>query len=1235
MINTPVYSEEELEEAKKAWLAKHERDASRFTGTLPDTKRTLPPEDKERGSTETQGESFNMWELLKLLTPLAATSGAREDRPQLPPQRDEPVTRPTQDRIETNNFSFDDKNEDRQEKKSSEFIEKSRLEDKTILSAAHTLRNLSQAKKIRGDIKTVDNMLLNFINKDPTAQKTWDVYREANEIGEISPFEFKQSLKELDKQILSPKESFASARKFTVLKPVEKSRVFKETVAFEKKNESWMTTMMNKLYSLSESLYSWRPYQEKIEPLKVETSSGVVDLSEPINNQIMTNNVIIVGDQDKPAPPAQPQIQPPAPTTSTEIAPTTDVVSETGVEVWQPPKPTTDEAPGEKPVDQPTEAATTAIAPTNGAPAVFKNIYIKHPTEKALDDTYQQHLEVPTFKTSTKEFLEEQVPTSVAKSRVAQSSNPISLIPNANDYGPMDINIRQSLSNLEVLTTEKFIVARDVTSKFISHVGHRMYNNTLREIGRLDPVFSFLTKVYFPADIITNLIQNFQASPEVQSSNPDIQLLEASLRQPSLKQKFDNTLITLPFILGRSLANRSIRRAVWKYMLNKFGFDTRSLDERITYERAELTSLEMERQELGTSIRGLWTEPIDIESAESSIRAFDSHPFNNPERFRTREIQENLKTLAENVNLDTDFEAMFKLKNLKEGKHKTIEGFLQTNFPGVEKSAVMKYQKKNSLAPVGMNQLYDKASQAKISLNEYARRATDLESKTSAFETTLGKIKGVESNLAKLQAPPSRMDKFLHLADRGIFYYEMLNIGYEALREIAPILSYDRTKDISEAVRNLVDKNIEKDKRTRAEIDTFMKENLSPLGFVKYQQYAKELRDKFERQVAEMQDNKASASVELAALNKVLTPEQIMGGKEFTEEDLERGIVEYSKIYLEMIKSKRPNYSNQHYDNLIDMARDKDEEYSPNETGLENISEKSIENLAKSDPQVQEILGNFNFEVASKLSDDEFKAKVMNLVTLNGKLSEDQVKTLASAVAMATDLPSFIGQIIDMGSKNDWFSTPMYLALSMIMFMANRLSTARRVFKGSGMVKGCKICGGSEGVLVHDKDPSDLTCTTCFNSRNATSKNYNKRTTKLKPIEESTNPEHKKYLEDLKKEKMEQRLKNIKIPTRHEEFFEGAGIDEKFKYRAMRGHLGGRKFSPKTDYKNLAMLMGENDHGSLNDIGRMNLSALITKCLSHNKDKIKGPIRMSRLNHFNSLSSELEQNPKLLEHYTV
>ncbi len=1222
LINTPEYSDQELEDAKKAWLLKYDRDAARFVGSLPDTKRTSSSkEDTQRNEERKSDEdSFNLWELLKVLTPLVATTVLPPAPPALPPA---PQRREERELMEEDNFdSVDD--EDSLEKKNRLFIENSKKQDKTILNSALVLRNMSQSRKIKREIASVDDIMIAFINRDPTANGRWENYKRTKNLGDVSPFEFKQSLIALDKQVQTPNSSFSIGRNFQVIEGVENSSIINETREFEKENESWMKTMMSKLYSLSKSLYSWRPFESEIEPLKIESDSGINDLSEPLNHQIVTNNVIILGDVEK----KEEVVEKGDETTTavTEITPQEEQPPrENELQLWEPEKEPTDEHPGYEPIDKPTNANEAQQNEVG-----FQKIYLNQPDKKSLQETYEQHEETPTFKTSTSEFLQQNIPFEESRSKVLTNQTPQTLIEHNNDYGPLDPVRHVQKSNLEILSESSVGAVKETMIKYIMHASNVMYNNTIKEIGRVDEVFNVLRYVYFPLDVISDLLENYRREPILNTKNPDIIAMEMALRQPSLKEKFDNSVVTLPFIMGRMFGNRVIRMTMWKYIMNKLGFDTRSIDEKITYEKAQLTSLSMQRQELESSRPSL---PVvsSQEERDTAIKNLRAHPFFDLEKknYKSNTIATNLDILSKGVNID-DFESANSIFGWKRNIEKTMKEF----FPGVEKNQIKKIQKNKQLNPTPLSELFKKATEAKMeseTLEESKKRIAQIDTQIEDISQKTGKV---EQRLAQMShTQSSAMNRFFTLMDKGLFYYEMFNVAYQALRELAPLLVYDRNKDISEAMNNLILKNLKAERQTREEIDQFMKNNLSAEGYVKFLEYEENLRLAFEKEVEKLQGNKGEMSVELDALNKVLTPEEILDGKEFSEKDLEEGIKKYAKIYIEMVKSKKPNYENQLYDRLVDGFRQKGEIESttPDE---EEAGEKAIENLAKGNSEVQEILNGLSYDNVKELSEEAFKEKIFNMITLNGRLDENSIKQIAEIISKSSDIPSLISEILNYGSKNNIFGSAMYLALTMTLIIANKINFARKIYTGSGRV-GCNLCKGRDSLLVHDKDSSDITCKNCLNSRNSSSKNYNKRSVKFVPIEQSSNENHRKLVENFKKEKMENRLKHVKIPTRHEEFFDGAGIDEKFKYRATRGYLGERNFSPKKDYANLSMLMGENDHGNLNEFGRLNLSSLITKCLLHNRNKIKRPINLSTFNNFHNLKRELEENPKLLEHYTV
>lgn len=1239
-INTPHYSEEELEAAKRAWLLKHERDAARFLGPLPDSKSRVPPTQETENETKArESGGSSLFDLLKVIAAITIPAAAQQGRPELPPPTP-PERQPQQprDRFDNNNLDFDDGNEDRSDKKNRQFIETASATDKTILNKVSTIRNVAQAIRIKKHIDEVDKSLLRYIERDPNAQTAWDTYRKENGLGNISSFDYKQELRNLNNLVLLPSDDLSAPRNFTFVEPIKKSRLAREIEDFEKENESWMRRMMKQMWSWSESLFSFRPYEEKIEPIKIENENGVVDLSENMNNQIVTNNTVILGPRED----ASLQVvKPPTTATTTELTTTTDTTTpigeETGVIPWQPPTTSADDKPVGEVEEKPT-AEDVGVAKPPSAPAKpsLIQIYMKSPNTSQLKETFEQRPEMPTFKTPTSEVLDENVPTKAVDSKVAMSNDLISLMPNANDYGPLDTKIRSAASELEELSKSDKL-GKKVATEYVLNFGvDNVYNNTVKAIGEIGRVFNFMQGVTAPIQVVEDLVLNYRAKPQY-SSNPDIQLLEESLRQPSVNEKKENVGKWCVYLIAKTIGNYFIRNMIMDYVYRKIGYDRSLIPQERSRLRNEIRENQgRENQLLETSMR--LKDNVIGQNVDELRNYLENHPFSDKKQdsFLKNTIKENLEILSNNVNLDSDLKDRYSVFNLKQGKSRPLlSTYLAEKFPGVELRNLIQYQKEKKIKPMGLK-----------AANDALLKATELSVTNHELERTRKNIAAVRGNLQQLE--PSWFSKTLGKINNFLWYYEAANTAYQIAREIIPTMYYDRSYDINKAILTLEEKHIQSDKRTRQALDEFMLDNLSPEGYSQYQAFVNELRNKAK---ASASTNKADMPTEIAALNGVYSKanvaassdliETIKSGKEFSMQELTNQLAFLTLTLESTIRSKTPNYANQPYDRLIDSALDKEDQNQLTDES-ENI-EKAVNILVETDPKVKEVLGDLTVESISTMSESDLKTRIMNIATFGGALSDVNMRKLSDLASANPDLSSFLSSLLKVGTENGWWSESpqIVLALTFIKIASLGVGVAASIkksfslYRGSGRTKGCQLCGNPESLLVHDKNPTDITCRKCFNSRNATSKNFNKRTTKLFPIEQSNVPEHKQYLNELRKMKMEAKLKHVKIPTRHDEFFEGAGIDEKFKKRATSGYLGERSFMPKTDYKNMAMLMGENDHGELNEVGRMNLSGLITKCLAHNKDKIKGPINLEKLNHFNSLADELEKNPKLLEHYTV
>ena len=188
-------------------------------------------------------------------------------------------------------------------------------------------------------------------------------------------------------------------------------------------------------------------------------------------------------------------------------------------------------------------------------------------------------------------------------------------------------------------------------------------------------------------------------------------------------------------------------------------------------------------------------------------------------------------------------------------------------------------------------------------------------------------------------------------------------------------------------------------------------------------------------------------------------------------------------------------------------------------------------------------------------------------------------------------------------------------------------------------VPGCGVCGKKTHSLhVHDKDPSDYTCSDCYGG-GLTSKQYSTRQAKIKPITESKHPDHQKtsldymnnhYLSALSKEP-QQRL--------WEQFDASADLDKKFLRRMEQDNIyGGTRHPKNTD--RLTYLLGKYEHDgeNMNQVLKSNLNSLITDHLYKNKEKYNNPVQNLRLDAFHTypqLKEYIEKEPQILRHILV
>ena len=206
--------------------------------------------------------------------------------------------------------------------------------------------------------------------------------------------------------------------------------------------------------------------------------------------------------------------------------------------------------------------------------------------------------------------------------------------------------------------------------------------------------------------------------------------------------------------------------------------------------------------------------------------------------------------------------------------------------------------------------------------------------------------------------------------------------------------------------------------------------------------------------------------------------------------------------------------------------------------------------------------------------------------------------------------------------------------------MAKRVNSLKRVKIRTKphSIEHCE-CGAHDNLLVHDGNPKDYTCGKCFEENQQTTGGSLKGLVQMKPVEQSTHPEH---IAHVKKKEENKNLHNLlfgNVNTPLDVFKKTAPAHLKnqwFNMYSKKYSQNDNIYGPR-DLDRLTYLMGVKHHEpeELNANHRANLIGLGIKHMHKLSNINSAKLPLEAFNTFEDLKGGLMQHPQVFKHLII